>query len=141
MDRPIQASKAQPALPSDLPDDSDPEPAEAQGGDSLAADLEALVSDAKTYLETEIAFQKSRAGFTADRLKSTALYGAAALGFLHLALIGLTIGLVIALASLVGPWIATVLVVGALMLGAVFFVMKLRKKLRDIRDVFESDPS
>lgn len=139
MDRPIQTNPSRPALPSDLPDDTDPAPAEAQGGESLVADVEALVADAKTYLEAEIAFQKSRAGFTADRLKSTALYGAAALGLLHLALIALTVGLVIALATVVGPWIATVLVVGVLLLGALIFVTRLRKKLGDIRDVFESE--
>ena len=139
MDRPIQTNASRPALPTDLPDETDSEPAEAQGTDSLAADVEALVADIKTYLEAELAFQKSRAAFTADRLKATALYGAAALGFVHLALIALTLGLVIALATLVGPWLATVLVVGSLLIGAGVFVAKLRTKLGDIRDVFENE--
>jgi hypothetical protein len=101
------------------------------------ADVDALIADGKTYFEAEIAYQKSRAGFAANRLKWTALYGAAAFGLLHLALIALTVGAVIALAPLVGPWIATAIVVLLLLVGALVFALRLRKKFDDIRSVFE----
>lgn len=120
-----------PALPDSVSDDDTP---------SLVADVEALIEDGKTYLQAELTYQKSRAGFAADRLKWTAIYGAAAFGLLHLALIALTVGLVIALVPLVGPWIATAIVVAVLLLGAFVFVQKLRGKLRDIGDVFEDQP-
>lgn len=142
MDRPAQLDKgpAQ-ALPAELPDDLDPAPSEVGGGGSLVEDVDALIADGKTYLEAEVAYQKNRAGYAANRLKWTAVYGAAAFGLLHLALIALTVGIVIALMPLVGPWIATAIVVAMLLLGALLFVQKLRAKLADIRAVFEDDPA
>ena len=128
-------------LPPDLPDELTPEPPPAEDdAPSLMADVEALIADGKTYLQAELTYQKSRAGFTADRLKWTAVYGAAAFAFLHLALIALTVGIVLALIPLVGAWIATAIVVAVLLLGAFLFVRKLRGKLADIRDVFEGRP-
>ena len=110
----------------------------ASADNSLVGDLEALLGDAKTYLESEIAYQKSRAGFTGNRLKWSVIYGAAAFGLLHLALIALTVGAVIALSPITGPWIATALVVGLLVLGAIVLVLRLRGKVDDIRSVFET---
>jgi len=105
------------------------------------ADVDALIADGKTYFEAELTYQKSRAGFAANRLKWTVLYGMAAFGFLHLAGIALTVGAVIALTPLVGPWLATLLVV-ALLAGAAFLLaLRLRKKFNDIREVFEDDQS
>lgn len=127
------------ALPSDLPDEFDPAPGEARGEPSLMADIDALIADGKTYLEAELTYQKSRAGFAANRLKWTVVYGAAAFGLLHLALIALTVGVVIALSPLTGPWIATGIVVAVLLLGALVFVLRLRRKIGDIRSVFEDD--
>lgn len=115
------------------------EPDDLEGSDepSLMADLDALVGDAKTYLEAEFAYQKSRAGFTANRLKWSVAYGAAAFALLHLALIALTVGLVFALSPITGPWIATGIVVALLLVGALVFTLRLRKKLGDMRGVFE----
>ncbi len=128
-----------PVLPGAFPGDFDPEPTEARGEPSLKADLDALVADGKTYLEAELAYQKTRAGFAANRLKWTAVYGAAAFGLLHLALIALTVGVVIALTPLVGPWLATLIVVVLLLLGAMVLVLRLRGKMTDIRAVFGDD--
>lgn len=142
MDRPAQLDKGPTeALPADLPDALEPTPSGVGGGGSLMEDVDALIADGKTYLEAEVAYQKNRAGYAANRLKWTAVYGAAAFGLLHLALIALTVGIVIALVPLVGPWIATAIVVAMLMLGALLFVQKLRAKLGDIRAVFEDDPA
>lgn len=133
------AARSASALPSDLPEDYATEPEAAREGPSLMADIDALIGDTKTYLEAEVTYQKSRAGFTANRLKWTAVYGAAAFGLLHLALIALTVGVVIALVPLVGPWLATGIVVAGLLGGATVFVLRLRSKLSDIRDVFEGE--
>ncbi|HYD24622.1 MAG TPA: phage holin family protein [Croceibacterium sp.] len=85
---------------------------------SLTEDVEALIEDGKTYLEAEIAYQKTRAAFVADRAKSAfLLYAiAAVLGFL--ALVGLTVGLIIALTPLLTAWGASALVVAVLLLAA-----------------------
>ena len=85
---------------------------------SLRDDVEALIEDGRTYLETELIYQKTRAAFVADRAKGALVFGAVAalLGFL--ALIGLTVGLIIALAPLLTVWGSSALVVGLLLLGA-----------------------
>lgn len=108
---------------------------------SLLEDFEALIADGKSYFEAELRFQRTRLGFTGSRIKWAFIYGAAAFGFLHLALIGLVVGLVIALAPLTGAWVAIAIVVGLLLLGALAFVQRLRGKLRDIRSAFDEGKS
>jgi hypothetical protein len=136
---PGEAAPGSSALPVDLQDDlagSSEELASPPSPPSLKADLDALITDGKTYLEAELTYQKSRAGFAADRLKWSAIYGAAALGLLHLALIALTVGTVLALTPLIGSWLATVVVTATLLLGVWVFLSKLRTKLSDVRDAF-----
>lgn len=121
------------ALPPDLPDELEPGVPEP----SLLGDLDALLADGKTYLEAEVTYQKSRAGYAANRLKWSVICGAAAFGLLHLALIALTVGVVIALSPLTGPWVATAIVVVLLVSGAGMLLLRLRSKVDDIRGVFE----
>jgi uncharacterized integral membrane protein len=123
-----------------MPDAPPVEAPDVPNEPSLKSDIDALISDGKTYLEAELTYQKSRAGFAANRLKWTAIYGAAAFGLLHLALIALTVGAVIALAPLTGPWMATAIVVALLLAGALVFVLRLRSKVGDIRGAFEDAP-
>lgn len=123
--------------PPDPLDDFDDAAEPAGHGPSLAEDVSALFGDGKTYLQAEYAFQKSRAGYTANRLKDAALYGAIALGLLHLALIGLTVGIVIALTPLIGPWLATGAVVVVLAAIAGWFLLKLRSRVEDMRTVYD----
>jgi len=112
---------------------------EAEIRHSLTDDIFALFDDGKTYVEAEIAFQKSRSSFVANRAKLAAAYGAAAFGVLHLALIALTVGTVIALAPLVGPWIATAIVGGILIILGIVCLRMLKGKIDDIRDAFKGD--
>ena len=107
-----------------------------QPGPSLADDLMALYEDGKTYAQAEVAFQKSRASYTANRLKSAAVLGLGAFGMLHLALIALTVGAVIALIPVVGPWVATALVTIVLIAAGVTLLFFLKSKIDDIRDAF-----
>ncbi len=125
----------------DLPDRFDDEE-EGEAGpppSSLFDDVIALVEDGKTYAQAEVAFQKSRAGFVAEQAKYVFAYGAGALGVLHLALIGLTVGVLIALMPLVGPWFATAIVTLALIVLGVVLVRKLRAKMVEIRSAFAED--
>lgn len=85
---------------------------------SLLDDVEALIDDGKTYLEAEFAFQKTRVAVVADRAKSALVYGAVALLLGFLALIGLTVGAIIALSPVLTPWGAAALVVGLLAFAA-----------------------
>lgn len=102
------------------PDTDRPEVREGFGEDdgedegdvrSLLADIQALIDDGRTYLEAEVTFQRTRAIFIADRAKSAAFFGAIAALFGFVALIGLTIGLIIALTPLLTAWGASALVV------------------------------
>lgn len=121
--------------PPGSPEDARAEPG-ATGDPSLVDDLETLVEDGRTYLEAELAFQRSRAAYAGDGLKWAAIHGAAALGLVHLALIALTIGLILALAPITGPWLATAIVVGVLLLGAYLLVARVRARLSDLSSLF-----
>lgn len=105
----------------------------------LVDDVAALVADGKTYVEAELAFQKTRIAFAANRSKSALLSGLFALAFVHLALIALVVGAVIALTPLVTAWGATAIVVGLLLLGAFLLVLRMRNSTREIGSAFESD--
>lgn len=123
--------------PLDLPDDYDPDDeGEGAHGPSLADDVFALLEDGKTYAEAEVAFQKSRAGFTANRLKGAIAFGLGAFGVFHLALIAFTVGAVIALMPLIGPWGATAVVTIALIVVGVILLRLLKGRIDDIRDAF-----
>ncbi|MFB0611362.1 phage holin family protein [Aurantiacibacter poecillastricola] len=104
--------------------DPAPPPDDAADTRSLGDDLEALIEDAKTYLDAELSYQKTRAGFVADRVKKTVAFGVVAAYLAVLATIGLTVGLIIALTPLITAWGATAVVVLGLLLGAYLFVRK-----------------
>ena len=123
--------------PLDLPDDyGDIEEDEGAHGPSLADDVLALFEDGKTYAEAEIAYQRSRASYTANRLKGAIAIGLGAFGVFHLALIAFVVGLVIALIPLVGPWIAMAVVTIALLVIGVVLLQMLKGRIDDIRDAF-----
>lgn len=105
----------------------------------LKDELAALIDDGKTYAEAEIAYQKSRLAFAADRGKSAALLLFFALSFIHLALIGIVIGLIIALTPQLTALGATGVVVGALLIGAAIMVAILRGRAREIGEAFENN--
>ena len=101
-----------------IEDDKAPADGAEQDLRSLRDDVEALIEDGKTYLETELVYQKTRAAFVADRAKGAVIYGAVAILLGFLALIGLTVGLILALTPLLTAWGASALVVGLLIVGA-----------------------
>lgn len=109
---------------------------ETSGG-SLADDVSALIDDGKTYVEAEIAFQKTRLSFVANRSKSGIVFVLAALGLLHLALIGLTVGAIISLIPVTGPLGATLLVVGALLIGTAILLFCAKGKFASLSAAFK----
>ena len=103
----------------DSPDETAPAYADGERDErSLFEDVETLIDDGRTYLEAEIAYQKTRAAFVADKAKSALVFGAVAAAFAVLALIGLTVGLILALTPWLTAWGASALVVGLLAVGA-----------------------
>ena len=106
---------------------------------SLADDVSALIEDGKTYVEAELAYQKTRAGFAGQKTKQGIIFGLGALAFLHLALIGLVVGLIIALAPYLTPFGAVAAVVGALLIGVAIFGWLASKRFKAIGAAFKSD--
>lgn len=92
----------------------------------LLGDIEALIDDARTFLDAELNFQKSRAGFVAGRVKLMIGLGIGALFFVFMALFGLTVGSIIALAPMLSAWGAVTAVVGLLLAGVAVMLLKLR---------------
>ena len=116
-----------------------PDDAAGAASRSLYDDLEALFTDAKTYLDAELVYQKSRAGFVLNRLKLGIGMAAVAAFFAVLALIGLTVGLIIALTPLVTAWGATAIVVGLLLLVAYLILRGAIKAFRQMAAAMSAD--
>ena len=125
-----------------LPELAEPPKAADDDGErelrSLRDDVEALIEDGKTYLETELVYQKTRAAFVADRAKGAVVYGAMAAAFGVLALIGLTVGLIIALTPLLTAWGASALVVGLLLIAAFLAARAASKRWKRLMQAIES---
>ncbi|MXO90180.1 phage holin family protein [Pontixanthobacter aquaemixtae] len=106
---------------------------------SLSEDIDALIDDGKTYVEAELAYQKTRLSYVAGNGKSGIGFALAALAFLHLALIGLVVGVVLTLAPHIGPLWATLAVVAVLLLGVVIFGFAAKKRFSKAAGVFQDD--
>lgn len=113
--------------------DSGPAADEADGAErrSLLDDIEDLIVDARTWVDAEFTYQKTRAGFVAASLKQmiALLVLAAVLGLL--ALIGLTVGLIITLMPLLTPLGATLAVVVVLLLVSLLLVRSAASRWRE----------
>ena len=107
---------------------------------SLADDIAAAFEDGKTYAQAELAFQKSRAAFAAHELKAGMGFAMLMLAFLHLALMGLVVGLIIALTPLVGAFVSIAIVVGVLAFGTAIFGWLAMRRFRKISGAFDSTP-
>lgn len=104
---------------------------------SLFDDAYALYEDGRTYLEAEVAFQKSRADYASRETGSGIVFALGALAFLHLGAIGLVVGLIIALGPLLGAFGATALVVGVLLALMAIFGLVARSRFRRVGRAFK----
>ena len=100
--------------------DDDTQPVQADGdvSRSLIDDIGDLVGDAQTWFDAELGYQKVRAAFVGANLKQALALGLAAVLLILVAVMGLTFGLILALAPLVSAWGATAIVAGVLLLAA-----------------------
>ena len=87
---------------------------------SLVDDAKQLVTDGRTLLEAELAYQKARAAVAGEAARSVAAWGALALALVFFALMALVVGVLLGIAQLLGYWAATGIVVLALLLIAAF---------------------
>lgn len=106
---------------------------------SLVEDVKALVDDGKTYLEAELQFQKSRAALAVSLGKTGAAYGVAAAAFLHLALIGLVVGLIFSLTPVLTAWGATAVVVAVLLIVGALLGLAATRRFARLRSAVQED--
>ena len=98
---------------------------------SLVGDIEELLVDARIWLDAEVAYQKTRAGFVASSLKGAIALLVVAAVLALLALIGLTVGLIITLAPHLTPLGATAVVVVVLLLVTLLMLRSAASRWRD----------
>lgn len=72
--------------------------------ESLLGGARALLEDGQSLIAAELEFQKARAGFVLGRAKGILALAALALALLFFALMAVVVGLLLALAPLIGPW-------------------------------------
>lgn len=122
-DSPASGAANRSADPADLASsEADGQPDGRDAGDpafddSLVNELAALIDDGRTYAEAEIAFQKTRATLAGKSIGLALGFAVVAVILLHIALLALAVGMVMALAPLVSIWGAIAIVVGVLLLG------------------------
>lgn len=102
---------------------------------SLLSDVTALYEDGKTYVTSELAFQKTRARYAGQQGGKVAALGGAALLIANLALIALTVGAILSLETLVGPLAATLIVTAVLLIAAGVLAYMAKNKVAEISRV------
>lgn len=107
-----------------------PAPAVAGDGETLTTLVGRLVDDSRNLVGAEIALYKARGLERVSRYKSAAIFFVAA-GVLALAgLIALLVGLILSLATLVGPLGATAIVVVAVLIIAGILAMVGKSRMK-----------
>lgn len=102
---------------SEMPDVADtPVDIDAIDAASPIAAVRALIDEAKVSLDTEIALAKTIGRVAGQSLQRMAIWGTVALLFAFVGLLALAVGLTIALADVIDPT-AAALVVGGVLIG------------------------
>ncbi|MEO5599208.1 MAG: phage holin family protein [Novosphingobium sp.] len=101
----------------------------------LFDELRQIGEDARTYAEAELAFQKSRAAVAAAGTRDVALLGLAGFVLMVFALVGLTVGALLALTPALGALGATGVVVGLLVLVALICLWSALKRWRAMKAI------
>lgn len=140
---------AQAAVPPDVTPADDDQIAEAtadarEDGDEgnetfITDDIADLIDSGRTYLEAELAFQKTRASLTASNAGKAMGAVIVALILLHIALIALAVGAVLALQPLVTIWGAIGIVVGVMLLGVAVLVRMALQRAKVLAAMFSGD--
>ena len=112
---------------------------ELTGEESLIEEIGALIDDGRTYVEAEIAFQKTRGKLAGRNVGKAIAFALVALITLHIAVLALAVGLVIALEPIVTIWGAIAIVVGMLLLLTGILGMKAKASGSKVGTLFSSD--
>ncbi|MGC3980820.1 MAG: phage holin family protein [Steroidobacteraceae bacterium] len=106
---------------------------------SFAQDLRLLAEEARALAHAELTFQKTRAAYVGAEVRTITLFAALGAAFVFFALMALTVGFVIALGTVLGPW--TAMVVATLVIGGIAAGLMLlaRARMRRMRAVLADD--
>lgn len=110
----------------------------AEFDESLVDEVSALIDDGRTYVEAELAFQKTRAKFAGRLVGTSLVLVIVALILLHIAFLALAVGLVIALEPVVTIWGAIAIVFGGLLLLVGLLGWMAMKRAEKLGKLFES---
>ena len=99
---------------------------------SLMEDVRLLVGEARTFAQAELAYQKTRAAFVGAETRTIAILGIGAVVLVLLAVVALVLGLVIALGTLIGPWLAMIVVPVAVLAIAAIMAISARARLKQM---------
>ncbi|WP_309751402.1 phage holin family protein [Novosphingobium sp.] len=109
---------------------------------SLVDDVRQMVSDGRTLLEAELAYQKSRAAVAGVGAKGVAVWGALALALVFFTLMALIVGALLVLAHYLGPVLATGMVTGVLLMATLGAALAARSKwAHTARQLADQDPA
>lgn len=102
-------------------------------GSAIAA-VRMLIDEAKASLSAEVALAKTIGNVATQSLQRMALWGTIALLFAFVGLLALSIGLMIALAAVVGPLAAALIVGGLLLAVGLFAGLRARRNALILRE-------
>lgn len=118
-------------------------PADETKDESLADELRALIAAGRRMAAAEFAYQSTRARLMGRAVGWIAAAGALALALAFFVLMALVVGLLLALAPLIGAWGAMGAVVGGLLVATLSAGLVVRLNLRRLLALIrgEKDPA
>jgi len=126
------------AAPEQNPDETI---ASSEAPPSLTDELAGLIDDGRTYAEAELAFQKTRAKLAGRKVGASALFAIVAILLLHVTVIALIVGLMLALEPMVGIWASIGIVIGGLLLLVVILALLAKSSATGVSSLFKDTDS
>ncbi|NOW47955.1 hypothetical protein FHW96_004139 [Novosphingobium sp. SG751A] len=105
---------------------------------SLEEDVRGLFTSTRAAFDSEIEYQKARAGMAVGLVLRIAGLAALALALVFFLLMAVIMGSLLGLASVVGPWGAMGIVAALLLLITLWSVMKVKRAIRRLTALFSS---
>lgn len=110
--------------------------AEPQDQPSIGDALRALVEDAQTLVEAEIAYRKAQAAYGLGQAKTIAILLVLGLAFGFFTLLAIVVGLLLALSAYIGVWGALAIVGGALLILTIICLFMASARMKRTKDGF-----
>ena len=107
---------------------------------SLVEDIKDLASDGRTFLEAELAYQKSRAAVAGAGAKGIAGWASLALALVFFALMALVLGVLLGIAEFIGIWAATGVTVLLVLSAAGLAGLAANRRWRRMRAALFDEP-